>query len=94
MSKWDKLLSRILSLDNELRFQELKKVLEYYGYEMNSPRGGSSHCTFRKKGKLPITVPRHEPIKKVYHFGKSTTPDQLDQTWVNCLNLFGVEYNA
>jgi putative ATP-dependent endonuclease of OLD family len=29
-----------------------------------------------------------------YHFGKSTTPDQLDQTWVNCLNLFGVEYNA
>ena len=66
MSKWDKLLSRILSLDNELRFQELKKVLEYYGYEMNSPRGGSSHCTFRKKGKLPITVPRHEPIKKVY----------------------------
>lgn len=30
MSKWDKLLSRILSLDNELRFQELKKVLEYY----------------------------------------------------------------
>ena len=66
MCKWDKLLSRILSLDNELRFQELKKVLEYYGYEMNSPRGGSSHCTFRKKGKLPITVPRHEPIKKVY----------------------------
>ena len=66
MSKWDKLLSRILSLDNELRFQELKKVLEYYGYEMNSPRGGSSHYTFRKKGKLPITVPRHEPIKKVY----------------------------
>ena len=66
MSKWDKLLSRILSLDNELRFQELKKVLEYYGYEMNSPRGGSSHCTFRKKGKLPITVPRHEPIKKVH----------------------------
>ena len=66
MSKWDKLLSRILSLDNELRFQELKKVLEYYGYEMNSPRGGSSHCTFRKKGKLPITVPRPEPIKKVH----------------------------
>ena len=30
----------------------------------------------------------------IYHFGKSTTPDQLDQTWVNCLNLFGVEYNA
>ncbi len=33
-------------------------------------------------------------IAVIYHFGKSTTPDQLDQTWVNCLNLFGVEYNA
>ena len=49
-----------------LESDNLEKVLEYYGYEMNSPRGGSSHCTFRKKGKLPITVPRHEPIKKVY----------------------------
>ena len=78
MSKWDKLLSRILSLDNELRFQELKKVLEYYGYEMNSPRGGSSHCTFRKKGKLPITVPRHEPIKKVYVMIKTVIEEEMN----------------
>lgn len=33
---------------------------------MNSPRGGSSHCTFRKKGHIPITIPKHEPIKIVY----------------------------
>ena len=25
-----------------------------------------SQCTFRKKGKAPITVPRHEPVKQVY----------------------------
>lgn len=31
---------------------------------------------------------------RVYHFGKSTTPDQLDQTWVNCLNLFDVGYTV
>jgi predicted RNA binding protein YcfA (HicA-like mRNA interferase family) len=59
-------LSRILSLSKDLRFDELRKVLEEYGYEMKSPRGGSSHYTFRKAGCMPITVPKHEPIKKVY----------------------------
>ena len=66
MSRWDKLLSRICSLSKDLRFGELKKVLESYGYEMHEPRGGSSHCTFRKAGCQPITIPRHEPIKRVY----------------------------
>lgn len=66
MSKWDKLLARILSLSKDLRFDELKKVLESYGYEMSAPRSGSSHYTFRKKGCPPITIPKHEPIKKVY----------------------------
>lgn len=66
MSKWDKLLQRILSLSNDLRFDELKKVLESYGYEMRQPKGGSSHYTFRKGGYPPITMPKHEPIKKIY----------------------------
>ena len=29
-----------------------------------------------------------------YHFGKSTTPDRPDQTWVNCLNLFVAGYTV
>lgn len=66
MSKWDKLLTRICSLSKDLRFEELRKVLESYGYEMKAPRSGSSHYTFRKRGCQPITIPRHEPIKKVY----------------------------
>ena len=66
MSRWDKLLQRILSLSKDLRFDELRKVLESYGYHMNAPHGGSSHYTFRKKGCQPITIPKHEPIKKVY----------------------------
>lgn len=66
MSKWDKLLTRICSLSKDLRFDELHKVLESYGYEMNAPRSGSSHCTFRKQGCQPLTIPKHEPIKKVY----------------------------
>ena len=66
MSKWDKLLKRICSLSKDVRFVELRKVLESYGYEMQAPRSGSSHYTFRKKGCQPITIPKHEPIKKVY----------------------------
>ena len=66
MSKFDKLLKEILSLSKDLRFDELRKVLEYYGYKMDSPRGGSSHYTFRRRGCYPITIPKHEPIKKVY----------------------------
>ncbi len=33
---------------------------------MVAPKGGSSHYTFRKPGCQPITIPKHEPIKKVY----------------------------
>ena len=33
---------------------------------MKQPKGGGSHYTFRKPGCMPITIPRHEPIKKAY----------------------------
>lgn len=66
LSQWDKLLKRVLNLSPDLRFEELRKILESYGYEMNTPRGGSSHYTFRKAGIPPITIPKHKPIKRVY----------------------------
>ena len=72
MSKWDKLLMRISNLSKDIRYvdritsDEERKVMESYGYKMNAPRSGSSHYTFRKPGCQPITIPRHEPIKKVY----------------------------
>lgn len=66
MTKWGKLIAKIPTLSKDLRFDELRKVLESYGYEMHAPRGGSSHYTFRKPGCQPITIPKHEPIKKVY----------------------------
>lgn len=66
MSKWDKLLDRVRKLSPDLRFEELKKILESYGYVMNTPKSGSSHYTFRKVGYPPITIPKHKPIKKVY----------------------------
>ncbi len=64
MSKWDKLIARICNLSKDLQFDELRKVLESCGYEMNAPRSGSSHYTFRKQGCMLITIPKYEPIKK------------------------------
>ena len=66
MSSWEKLLARILTLSSDLRFSELRRVLEEYGYEMKQPGSGGSHFAFRKPGCMPITIPKHEPIKKVY----------------------------
>jgi predicted RNA binding protein YcfA (HicA-like mRNA interferase family) len=66
MSKWDKLINRVRSLSTDMRFAELRKILESYGYTINAPKSGSSHYTFRKPGKNPITIPKNEPIKRIY----------------------------
>ena len=66
MSRWEKLLARLYEGDASLRFDELKKVLEHYGYAAAETKGGSSHITFRKEGHNPVTIPRHNPIKRVY----------------------------
>lgn len=66
MSQFDKLLQRIRELDRGLRFDELRKVLEKYGYVMNKPSGGSSHHSFRKKGRSTITIPKDSTIKRAY----------------------------
>lgn len=63
MSKWDKLIKKIISLSKDIRFSELKKVLESYGYVMEQPSNGSSHCIFRKNGKSQITIPKHKVVK-------------------------------
>ena len=66
MSKLERLIDKINSLQNDLRFEEIKKVLIYYGYSLSSKKG--SHFTFRKDGENPITIPVHGKagIKKTY----------------------------
>ena len=66
MSQFDKLIQRIRGLDRNIRFEELRKILEYYGYQMGGPASGSSHKTFRKPNCSPITIPMHSLIKRVY----------------------------
>ena len=53
-------------LDKNLRFDDLKRILEHYGYAMKGPSSGGSHKTFRKSGSPTITIPQHKPIKAVY----------------------------
>ena len=58
MSKWDKLIARICNLSKDLRFDELRKVLESYGYEMNAQEaeaviihlGNRAVCRSRYRG--------------------------------------------
>ncbi|MBR5789443.1 MAG: toxin HicA [Lachnospiraceae bacterium] len=66
MSQFEKLIERIRTLDKSLRFDEVKKVLESYGYTMKGPASGSSHKTFRKEGCMPITIPQNNPVKITY----------------------------
>lgn len=66
MSKWEKLIKELYSQNPNIRFDEVKKILENLGYVMFETRGGSSHVTFRKHGCMPITLPRHGNIKKAY----------------------------
>lgn len=40
MAQWDKLLNKIKSLDKDIRFAELKKVLQSYGYTIAQPKHG------------------------------------------------------
>ena len=66
MTKLDKLINKILTVPKDMRFDEVKKVLEKYGYILEQPRGGSSHYTFRKEGCESITIPKRNPVKRVY----------------------------
>lgn len=65
MSKWDKLLERLYQLSPSLRFEELKIILEHYGFQLRSGNSGS-HCVFVKRGCFPIVVPKKNPVKMAY----------------------------
>ena len=79
MSQFDKLLQRIKNLDKNMRFDEVRKVLEAYGYTMSGPGSGSSHKTFRKPGCQPITIPTHEPIKRIYILLVKEAIERIDE---------------
>jgi predicted RNA binding protein YcfA (HicA-like mRNA interferase family) len=53
----DKLMKKIKSNPQNVRFKDLQKLLENHGYTTRQPRGGSSHYVFTKKGCDSMVIP-------------------------------------
>ena len=64
MSNIDKLISKLENNPNNASFDDLKRILEHFGWELRSMRG--SHHKFCKEGFKPIILPFHKPIKAYY----------------------------
>ena len=61
MSQWDKLLARICALSKDLRFDELRKVLESYGYQMTA---GAATIPSAKQAVCPLRYPSTNRLRK------------------------------
>lgn len=61
-----KLVDHVLRNPKNVDFEDLKRLLEGFGFVCHQPGGGSSHYTFRKSGEMPITVPKKKPVNAPY----------------------------
>ena len=67
MSQLEKLLEKIKNNPKTVSFEDLDKILRRNGYEKRQPNSGSSHYIYRKKGKVPLTIPKKSPhVKEEY----------------------------
>lgn len=66
MGKKEKRLREIMRLSKDLRADEIISAMKDFGYTAEFPSGGSSHCTFRKPGCAPVTIPIHGKIPVEY----------------------------
>jgi predicted RNA binding protein YcfA (HicA-like mRNA interferase family) len=57
MSRKEKLFQKIKNNPRDVRFSELRKLLEYYGYYLDHVSG--SHHIFFREGGQPISIPVH-----------------------------------
>jgi len=65
MSRIEKLYQKIKNNPKNVRYSELRTLIEYYGYKLRSS-GNGSHRWFRKQGCLSIHFPEHQPIGIYY----------------------------
>lgn len=65
MSNIDKLITKMKQQPNGIRFKEIVKVLEYYGYNMKSKKG-TFHRNFININGDVITIKEENPLKAVY----------------------------
>ena len=60
-----KIVQKMKNKPNGIRFAELKRVLEAYGYLMKLPKGTSHRHFINEKGDV-ITIKKDDPLKAVY----------------------------
>ena len=65
MPNIEKIIKKMKRQPNGIRFYELFKVLEYYGYKMK-PKKGTSHRHFINPNGDVITIKEENPLKAVY----------------------------
>ena len=65
MSKRAKQLQAIRNNPKNVKFETIQNILLNYGFTETSPRGGSSHYTY-KNGIYRITVPKERPVNEIY----------------------------
>jgi predicted RNA binding protein YcfA (HicA-like mRNA interferase family) len=65
MTKRQKLLEQLLNFPAEMRYSDIKKILESFGYQEDNGKG--SHFVFRQTKHEPITVSKkHGKMVKRY----------------------------
>jgi len=65
MARKEKLLGRLRNNPNNVRFEDLDKLLQWYGFESRTPHGGS-HYIYKRKGCRPLSIPRRRSVGRVY----------------------------
>jgi hypothetical protein len=66
ITKKEKLLNRINSNLEIVKFEELDKILQDVGFDRRQPSGGSIHYTYGLVDKI-LTVPYKKPYIKVIY---------------------------
>jgi predicted RNA binding protein YcfA (HicA-like mRNA interferase family) len=65
MARFLKLIENLLLRPPEARFNDIVKVLEYFGWELKNVKG--SHFVYHKEGYLPLTITKHKnKVKRGY----------------------------
>lgn len=64
MGRKEDLLAKLKHNPKNVPFEELDKLLGWYGYQCRNT--GGSHYFYKRKGYPALTIPRHKPLKQVY----------------------------
>lgn len=66
MSKWDKLIIRICNLSKTFGLMNCERYWKVTDMKCMHREVEAAIILSEKKGCMPITIPKHEPIRKVY----------------------------